>query len=104
MGAVNLGIFLSAYAKNELQAIQFIPIVILPQVVLSGLLWPVQDMPGWLQALAHVMPLTYAISALTDVMIRGLSWASIWLPLLVLVGFAAVMAVLAAATVRREVA
>ncbi|MEP6776043.1 MAG: ABC transporter permease [Chloroflexota bacterium] len=104
MGAVNLGIFLSAYAKNELQAVQFIPIVILPQVVLSGLLWPVQDMPGWLQAIAHVMPLTYAIDALTDIMIRGMSLASNWLPLLYLVGFAAAMAVLAAATVRREVA
>jgi ABC-2 type transport system permease protein len=104
MGAVNLGIFLSAYAKNELQAVQFIPIVILPQVVLSGLLWPVQDMPGWLQAIANVMPLTYAINALTDIMIRGMSLASTWPQLLYLVGFAVVMAVLAAATVRREVA
>jgi ABC-2 type transport system permease protein len=104
MGAVNLGIFLSAYAKNELQAVQFIPIVILPQVVLSGLLWPVQDMPGWLQAIAHVMPLTYAINALTDIMIRGMSLASTWPQLLYLVGFAVVMAVLAAMTVRREVA
>jgi ABC-2 type transport system permease protein len=104
MGAVTLGIFLSAYAKNELQAVQFIPIVILPQVVLSGLLWPVQDMPGWLQAIAHVMPLTYAINALTDIMIRGMSLASTWPQLLYLVGFAAAMAVLAAMTVRREVA
>lgn len=104
MGAVNLGIFLSAYAKNELQAVQFIPIVILPQVVLSGLLWPVQDMPGWLQAIANVMPLTYAINALTDIMIRGMSLASTWPQLLFLIGFAVAMAVLAAATVRREVA
>jgi len=104
MGAVNLGIFLSAYAKNELQAVQFIPIVILPQVVLSGLLWPVQDMPGWLQAIANVMPLTYAINALTDIMIRGMSLASTWPLLLFLIGFAVAMAVLAAATVRREVA
>ena len=104
IGAVNMGIFLSAYAKNELQAIQFIPIVILPQVVLSGMLWPVQDMPGWLQALARVMPLTYAVDAMTDIMIRGMSLASTWLPLLFLFGFAAAMAALAAATVRREVA
>jgi ABC-2 type transport system permease protein len=104
LGAVNLGIFLSAFAKNELQAIQFIPIVILPQVLLSGLLWPVQDMPGWLQAIARVMPLTYAVDAMTNIMIRGMSLASAWLPLLFLFGFAAAMAVLAAATVRREVA
>jgi ABC-2 type transport system permease protein len=104
MGAVNLGIFLSAFARNELQAIQFIPLVILPQVLLSGLLWPVQDMPGWLQAIARVMPLTYAIEALTDIMIRGKSLAATWVALAVLFGFAALVAVLAATTVRREVA
>ncbi len=104
LGAVNLGILLSAFARNELQAIQFIPIVILPQVLLSGLLWPVQQMPAWLQAVARLMPLTYAIDALTAIMIRGESLLATWLPLFVLLGFAAVMALLAATTVRREVA
>lgn len=104
LGAVNLGIFLSAFARNELQAIQFIPLVILPQVLLSGLLWPVQDMPTWLQVIARVMPLTYAIDALTDIMIRGKSLAATALPLLVLFGFAVLLAALAAGSVRREVA
>jgi ABC-2 type transport system permease protein len=104
LGAVNLGIFLSAFARNELQAIQFIPIVILPQVLLSGLLWPVQDMPGWLQAIARAMPLTYAIDALTDIMIRGRTLLDNWLPLLFLLAFATLAAVIAAGTVRREVA
>jgi ABC-2 type transport system permease protein len=104
LGAVNLGILLSAFARNELQAIQFIPIVILPQVLLSGLIWPVQEMPAWLQTIAHAMPLTYAIEALTDIMVRGHTLAANWLPLTVLLAFAAVVAVLAATTVRREVA
>ena len=104
LGAVNLGILLSAFARNELQAIQFIPIVILPQVLLSGLIWPVQEMPAWLQTIAHLMPLTYAIDALTDIMVRGHTLAANWLPLTVLLTFAAVVAVLAATTVRREVA
>lgn len=104
LGAVNLGILLSAFARNELQAIQFIPIVILPQVLLSGLLWPVQEMPTWLQSIARLMPLTYAIDALTDIMIRGRTLLNNWLPLTVLIAFAAVVAVLAATTVRREVA
>lgn len=104
LGAVNLGILLSAFARNELQAIQFIPIVILPQVLLSGLLWPVQEMPTWLQTIAHIMPLTYAIDALTDIMIRGRTLLDNWLALTVLFAFAAVVAVLAATTVRREVA
>jgi ABC-2 type transport system permease protein len=104
LGAVNLGILLSAFARNELQAIQFIPIVLLPQVFLSGLLWPVQDMPSWLQAIARLMPLTYAIDALTSIMVRGQRLSSTWLDLAVLLGFAAAIAVLAAVSVRREVA
>jgi ABC-2 type transport system permease protein len=104
MGAVTLGILLSAFARNELQAIQFIPIVILPQVFLSGLLWPIQDMPGWLQAIAHLMPLTYAIQALTSIMVRGESLANNWQNLAVLLGFAAVVAAIAALSVKREVA
>jgi ABC-2 type transport system permease protein len=104
LGAVNLGIFLSTFARNELQAIQFIPIVILPQVLLSGLLWPVSEMPGWLQAIARAMPLTYAIEALTDLMLRGKDLFATWIAIVVLFGFAALAALLAASTVRREVA
>jgi ABC-2 type transport system permease protein len=73
-------------------------------VFLSGLLWPVQDMPGWLQAIARAMPLTYAIDALTSIMVRGQTLASTWLDLAVLLGFAAAVAVLGAVSVRREVA
>jgi ABC-2 type transport system permease protein len=61
-------------------------------------------MPTWLQTIAHVMPLTYAIDALTDIMIRGRTLMDNWLGLTVLLAFAAVVAVLAATTVRREVA
>lgn len=104
LGAVNLGILLSAFARNELQAIQFIPIVILPQIFLSGLLLPLVDMPGWLQAISRAMPLTYAIDALTSIMVRGEQLTSTWVDLTVLLGFAAAVAVLAALSVRREVA
>ncbi len=71
IGAVNLGIFLSSFARTELQAVQFIPLVIAPSFLLSGLLFPVKDMPGWLQGVSAVLPLTYANNALTDIMIRG---------------------------------
>jgi ABC-2 type transport system permease protein len=104
LGAVNLGILLSAFSRNELQSIQFIPVVILPQVFLSGLLWPIQEMPTWLQVVARLMPLTYAIDALTNIMVRGQGLSSTWLDLAVLFGFAIAIAVLAAVSVRREVA
>jgi ABC-2 type transport system permease protein len=104
IGAVNLGIFLSSFARTELQAVQFIPLVIVPQGLLSGLLWPVKDIPGWLQVVARALPLTYANEALTNIMIRGKGLAETALQIGVLLLFAALMVVLASLTLRREVA
>jgi ABC-2 type transport system permease protein len=104
IGAVNLGIFLSSFARTELQAVQFIPLVIVPQGLLSGLLWPVKDMPDWLQVVARALPLTYANEALTNIMIRGKGLAETALQIGVLLLFAALMVVLASLTLRREVA
>jgi ABC-2 type transport system permease protein len=106
LGAVSLGIFLSTFARTELQVIQFIPVVIVPQVLLSGILWPVETLPDALRPLSHVLPLTYAVDGLRDVLIRGygLGAASVQLDLGVLLGVAVLFVVLAAATIRREVA
>jgi len=106
LGAVNLGIFLSTFARTELQILQFIPIVIVPQGLLSGIFWPVDSLPTVLQPVARVLPLTYAVEALRDVMIRGhdLSAAGVQLAIVVLAAIAALFVALAAATIRREVA
>ena len=66
VGAVNLGILVSTYARNEFQVVQFIPLFILPQVFLSGVLWPVEQMPDYLQWVSKFLPLTYAIRGLRD--------------------------------------
>ncbi|MCM8749289.1 ABC transporter permease [Thermomicrobiaceae bacterium CFH 74404] len=104
VGAVNLGIFLSAFARTELQVVQFIPMVITPQGLLSGIIWPVDSLPRPLQWLAQALPLTWANEALRAVMIRGEGLDALGLHLMVLIGFAAAMAVLAMVTLRREVA
>ncbi len=104
IGAVNLGIFLSSFARTELQAVQFIPLVIAPSFLLSGLLFPVKDMPGWLQGVSDVLPMTYANSALTDIMIRGKGLLDVLPEFGVLLLFAALMVVVASLTLRREVA
>ena len=104
LAAVNLGIFLSTFARTELQAVQFIPLVIVPQGLLSGLLWPVKDMPGWLQAVAQVLPLTYANSALTNIMIRGQGLDDTLPQFAALLGFAVLLIGGATLTLRREVA
>ena len=102
VGSVNLGIFLSTFARNELQVIQFIPLVLVPQALLGGLFWSVNSLPVVLKQLAYVLPLTWANFGLKDVMLKGKGLETIWPDLLVLVGFATLMVILAAFTIRRE--
>ena len=71
MGAVSLGIFLSTFARTELQVIQFIPIVLVPQFLLSGVLFPVTSLPAIVQPLVPFLPLSYAVNALRQVFIRA---------------------------------
>jgi ABC-2 type transport system permease protein len=106
IGAVSLGIFISTFARSEFQILQFIPIVIVPQGLLGGFFWPIDQLPGLLQPVARILPVTYAIDGLRQVMIAGadLSSPQVLLDLGVLAGIAAIFVVLAAATIRREVA
>jgi ABC-2 type transport system permease protein len=104
VGSVNLGIFLSTYARNELQVIQFIPLVIVPQALLGGLFWPVNSLPVVLKQIAYVLPLTWANFGLKDIMLKGKGLETIWPDLLVLVVFAALMVVLSTLIIRREAA
>jgi ABC-2 type transport system permease protein len=106
LGAVNLGIFLSTFARTELQVIQFIPLVIVPQGLLGGLLFPVAQLPDALNVIAHALPLTYAIEGLREVMLKGADLSSrvVQTDLLVLAGIAIFFVVLASTTIKREVA
>jgi ABC-2 type transport system permease protein len=105
IGAVSLGIFLSTFARTELQIIQFIPLVISPQFLLSGVLFPVSSLPPVIQPLAAIMPLTYAVDGLRQVFIRGADLAvpELRVDLAVLAGFAVFFGVIAAVTIRRDV-
>ena len=104
IGAVCLGTFASTFARNEFQITQFIPIIILPQMFLCGLLWPVEQMPEYLQWIAKFLPLTYAVDGMRDIMLAGKNLLDVWVELAVLVGFAIVMSILAAVTLRRGAA
>src|SRR5260370_21924082 len=89
IAAVNLGIFLSMFARTKFQAVQFIPLVIVPQVLLSGILFSINSEPKPLQVLSDVLPLTYAVNGLPDVMIKGadLTWGSLHLDVGVVAAF-----------------
>jgi ABC-2 type transport system permease protein len=106
ISAVNLGIFLSTFARTEFQILQFIPLVIVPQTLLAGLLFPIESLPGILEPIARVLPMTYGIEGLREVLIKGagLDSTTVQLDIAVLAGIAVVLAVLATLTIRREVA
>jgi ABC-2 type transport system permease protein len=100
--ASGLGLFLSTFAKSEFQVAQFIPLVLLPQIFLCGVVWPVEDLPGFLQPISLALPLTFAVDSGRELMIRGdLSAAAF--PTLVLGGFCLASVLLAAVTMRRRI-
>jgi ABC-2 type transport system permease protein len=102
VGSVNLGIFLSTFAQNEFQVIQFIPLVFGIQVFLSGIFWPVAQLPAALQPVSYLLPLTYANEALRNVMLKNYGIGDIAVQLVALLVFALAMVVLSSLTIRRQ--
>lgn len=85
-GSLALGTLLSAFARNELQLFQFIPIVIVPQILFCGM-FTLRGAPIWVTVLSKVFPLTYAADALTNVAIRGFGFDTIVLDLAILFAY-----------------
>jgi ABC-2 type transport system permease protein len=102
IGSVNLGIALSFYARNELQVVQFIPLVLLPQIFLGGLFWPIRTLWPPFQVLAQLFPLTHAAAALRAVMVGGQGLSDIAGELLALVLLSAAMVVLGVVALRKQ--
>jgi ABC-2 type transport system permease protein len=99
---VALGLLASAFARTEFQAVQFMPIVVLPQFFLCGLLVPREQMAGWLQAISDVLPLTYAVDALRETGRSAEPTGTMWVDVVVVAGAALLALALAAATLRRR--
>lgn len=101
---VALGLVFSTVSANELQAVQLIPLVIVPQILMSGVIWPVATLPVVLKQLAYILPLTYAVDALRGVMIRGAGFGGIALDLAVLCGVALLLLAVGTRALGRQAA
>jgi ABC-2 type transport system permease protein len=99
---VALGLFCSAFARTEFQAVQFLPVVVVPQLLLCGLFVARDQMAGWLQAVSEALPLTYAVEALAQVGAHADPTTTMWRDVAIVTGSAIIALVLAAATLRRR--
>jgi ABC-2 type transport system permease protein len=97
-----LGLFVSAFARTEFQAVQFMPAFVLPQVLIGGLFLPLSQMPDLLEKIAYFLPLTYAIDALNSVTKNTDITGDAWRDLLVVAAFTLGALLLGAATLRRK--
>jgi len=99
---VGLGLLCSAFARTEFQAVQFMPVVIVPQLLLCGIIVPRSLLPEWLQWISNVLPASYALEALQQVGAHTDLTGTAARDIGVVVAFAVVALCLAAATLRRR--
>lgn len=84
--ALAFGILLSTFASSEFQMMQFIPLVVVPQIFFSGII-PLASLAPWAQVIGRILPLTYAGDALSKIIMQGATLRQVSGDLLVLVGF-----------------
>ncbi|MFK4790812.1 ABC transporter permease [Microbacterium sp. ZW T5_56] len=97
----SLGLLASAFAQSEFQAVQFMPVLVFPQIILGGLFMPRDQMPDVLYAISEWLPLSHAIDAVQAVTAGDDGW-DLWRPVLIVAAFAVVFLVLAPLTLRRR--
>ena len=96
-----LGLLASGFARTEFQAVQFMPAVVIPQILLCGLFLPRDMLPDFLHAVSSLLPLSYAVDAMPT-LAHTSETADVWQDLAIVAGFAIGGLALGAATLRRR--
>ena len=96
------GLFVSAFAQTEFQAVQFMPAFVLPQILLCGLFVDQEQMADWLAVISYALPVTYAFDALDRAAHDATLGARFWLDVVVIVAATGLALGLGAATLRRR--
>jgi ABC-2 type transport system permease protein len=102
INAVCLGTFFSAFARNEFQMLQFIPLIIVPQIFLCGLFIPISQLPNYLEWIARFLPLTYGVEGIKALMLEGKDLVNIGKDIGILAAYAVGLSILASLTLRRS--
>lgn len=101
---MSLGLFASAFARTEFQAVQFMPAFVLPQLLLCGLIMPREEMASWLRVISDVLPLSYAVEGMREISSTPEFSATLALDVVVIAAFTVVSLLLGAVTLRRRTA
>jgi ABC-2 type transport system permease protein len=99
-----LGLFVSAFAETEFQAVQFMPAIVFPQILLCGLFVPRSTLPDVLHGISDVLPLSYAVDSMQTLQSSVDVTGDYWFDLAVITAFVAATIALGAATLRRRTA
>jgi len=98
---VGLGVVVTSFAKDQETAMMVMMTVMFPMMFLSGVFFPIQQMPWYMQSISKFLPLTYLSTALRKVMVLGAGISTITTELAVLIGFGIVMTTIAVPVFRR---
>ena len=102
VAALSLGVFISTMTRTQFQAMQGAFFLFLPQILLSGFMFPYAGMPRPAQWIAEFLPLTHFIRLVRGILLRGASLADLWLPLVTLLGFSVLMLTFAVGRFRKR--
>jgi ABC-2 type transport system permease protein len=98
---LTVGITISSLAQNQLQGMQLAVFYFLPNILLSGFMFPFKGMPGWAQAIGNLLPLTYFNRLIRGIMLKGNGWADSWPSVWPMIVFTLALMTVAVATYRR---
>ena len=101
---LGIGVLISTASQTQAQAIQLAIMILLPQILLSGFIFPLSAMPSGIAAIGYCLPLTYFVQLSQGIMLRGAGIDSLWVPLVVLTGMAALIFTAAVLRFRRDLA
>jgi len=99
---MGLGLLASAFARSEFQVVQFLPAMILPQLLLCGLLVPRAQMPAALHTISDLLPMSYAVDGMKHLTNSYTASAAVWGDIAIVLAFAAAALMLGAGTLRRR--
>ena len=98
-----VGFTFSTVARSQMQSMQMTIFYFLPNILLSGFMFPFRGMPRWAQVLGELLPLTHFLRMVRGIMLKGASWGDIWLEAAAIAAFIGVMGVVALLRYRQTI-